>query len=88
MTTLAELITDLHCPRCGHDDTYIIRDIERTERVGDDTITIPLTVGECTVCGERALDDVAMHMLFDAVQELRAGNLSHIVQTGTAYRRA
>jgi hypothetical protein len=86
MATLAELIAGLQCPRCGHDDTYVICNIERTERVGNNTLTIPLTVGECTICGEQALDDAAMRKLFDAVQELRNGNVSHLVHMGDAYR--
>lgn len=87
MTTLQELIDGLQCPRCGNIDTYIVRDIERTERVGNNTVSVALTVGECQVCGEQALDDLATRKLFDAVQELREGKLSQLVHMGEAYRR-
>ena len=85
MPTLEALIAGLQCPRCGHDDTYIIRTIERTERVDSDTVTVTLRIGECTVCGEQALDDVATHKLFDAVQKLRDGSVTQLLQTGAAY---
>lgn len=34
MATLQALIDGLQCPRCGNSNTYVVRDIERTERVG------------------------------------------------------
>ena len=86
MVTLAQLIQGLQCPRCGNSNSYIIHDIDRTENIGGNTVTVRLTVGECTICGEQALDDAATQRLFDAVEKLQKGSFTGLQYTGEAYR--
>jgi len=85
MATLAEKLEGLQCPRCGRENTYVIRDIERSEIVGHDTVTVTITVGVCTNCGEQALDSVAMRKVSDAIEQLKAGEISKLVHMGEAY---
>jgi YgiT-type zinc finger domain-containing protein len=86
MATLAEKLEGLQCPRCGHEHTYVVRDVEHTEKVGHDTVTVTITVGVCTNCGEQALDSVAARKIEDAVKKLKAGAVSDLVHMGEAYQ--
>jgi YgiT-type zinc finger domain-containing protein len=63
MAALAELLEGIICPRCGRENTYVVREVEQVIPVNHDVVTVPLTVGECTYCGERLLDDTATQRL-------------------------
>ncbi|HEU4783656.1 MAG TPA: hypothetical protein VFS83_09980 [Ktedonobacterales bacterium] len=86
MATLAEKLDGLQCPRCGHLNTYVVRDIEHTEKVGHDTVTVTVTIGVCTNCGEQALDSAATRKIQDAVNKLKNGAVSDLVHIGEAYQ--
>lgn len=86
MVTLAKKLEGLQCPRCGRVNTYVIQDVEHTERVGRDTVTVTVTVGVCTNCGEQALDTTATHKIQDAINKLKSGALSDLVHVGEAYQ--
>ena len=38
--SLPELLKGLQCPRCGRIDTFEVREIDFTERVAGDTVTV------------------------------------------------
>jgi len=86
MATLVEKLEGLQCPRCGRVNTYVVQDVEHTERVGSDTVTVTVTVGVCTNCGEQALDTAAARKIQDAVNKLKMGALSDLVHVGEAYQ--
>lgn len=86
MATLAEKLEGLQCPRCGNENTYVVRDVEHTEKVGSNTITVAVTIGICTVCGEEALDSTATQKIQDAVNKLKSGAVSDLVHMGEAYQ--
>jgi len=85
MATLHEKLDGLLCPNCGRENTYSVRSIEKTLRVGNDTVTVAVIAGVCQVCGEEALDDAATSRIDDAVQQVRTGDLQHLQAVGHAY---
>lgn len=88
MPTLAELLEGLQCPRCGRENTYAIRTVEHTEKVGPDTVTVTVEAGVCTNCDERLLDSAATRKVQQAVQKLRSGAVAELERTGSAYTYA
>lgn len=86
MFTLEEKLTAVQCPRCGRVNTYVVRDIEFTAKVGTDTVTVPIRAGVCTNCGEQLLDSTATDKVSDAVRKLKEGHLADLVHMGEAYR--
>lgn len=88
MATLAEKLEGLQCPRCGRENTYVAREVEHTERVGHDTVTVTITAGVCANCGERALDSAATRKIQEAVEKLRTGALTDLAHMGEAYHYA
>lgn len=86
--TLAELLEGLHCPRCGRENTYVIRTIEHTEKVGLNTVTVTIEAGVCTNCDEHVLDATATRKVQQAVQKLKCGAVADFERTGTAYTYA
>lgn len=86
MATLAEKLEGLQCPRCGRENTFVVRDVEHTEKVGPDTVTVAITVGVCTNCGEEALDSAATRKIQEAVNALKTRALSDLVHMGEAYQ--
>ena len=88
MATLTEKLEGLQCPRCGREDTYVAREVEHTERVGHDTVTVTITAGVCTNCGERALDSAATKKIQEAVDKLRSGAVGDLARMGEAYHYA
>ena len=86
MATLAEKLEDLQCPRCGRVNTYVVQDVEHTERVGRDTVTVTVTVGVCANCGEQAMDTAAARKIEEAVNKLKSGAVSDLVHVGEAYQ--
>jgi C4-type Zn-finger protein len=85
MASLAELLEGIICPRCGREDTYVIRKVEQVIPVEGDVVTVTLTVGECTYCGERLLDDTATQQLQEATRKVRQGILAGLTRTGSVY---
>lgn len=86
MPTLAEMIAVLQCPRCGRTESYVPRQIDFTAPVGDgSTVTVAITVGECTYCHERVFDQVATDQVAYAIEQARAGSAA-VERVGTAYR--
>ena len=85
MSTLAELLEGVICPRCGRENTYVIREVEQTIPVNNDVVTVSLMVGECTYCGERLLDDAATQRLQAATRKVRQGALAELTRTGSVY---
>jgi len=85
MPTLAELLDDILCPRCGRENTYSIREVEQVISVEGDAVTVTLTVGECSYCGERLLDDTATNRLQEATRTVRQRGLAELTPTGTVY---
>ncbi|HEY7832681.1 MAG TPA: YgiT-type zinc finger protein [Ktedonobacterales bacterium] len=82
---LTDLLDGVQCPRCGRENTYVKRDIERVAQVDGNTVTVTITVGECTFCGEQLLDDAATRRLEEAVEKIRSGVIGGLTATGTAY---
>jgi YgiT-type zinc finger domain-containing protein len=85
LPTLAEFLDALICPRCGWENSFTIREIEIVLRVRTDTITVKVTAGVCTHCGEEILDKTASDILDAAVQKLRDGDTSQLQHVGEAY---
>lgn len=83
--TLAELLEGIVCPRCGRENTYILRDIEYPAQVNGNAVTVAITVGECTYCGEQLLDRVASSRVEEAVRRMRQGDLAALTHTGESY---
>jgi YgiT-type zinc finger domain-containing protein len=88
MVARAELLEGLQCPRCGRKNTYVIRTIEDTEKVGPDTVTVSVEAGVCTTCDERLLDSAATRKVQEAVRRLKAGAVAELNRTGNAYMSA
>lgn len=86
MATLAEKLEGLQCPRCGRINTYVIQNVEHTEKVRENTVTVTITAGVCTNCGEQALDSAATTKVQRAVEQLRSGAISKFEHMGEAYR--
>ena len=86
MPTLESLVKDLQCPRCGLRNTYIVQAVEHTENVNGNTVTVAVSAGVCTNCGERLYDDAATQKIVAAVRALRSGQLGDLKQTGYAYQ--
>ncbi len=86
MGSLAELLEGITCPRCGRENTYVIREVAEVIPVNADVVTVPLTVGECTYCGERLLDDKAVGQLQEATRKVRQGALTELTRTGSVYQ--
>ena len=82
---LAELLEGVMCPRCGREDTYVIKTIEHTEKIGPDTVSILVEAGVCTNCDERLLDAAATARIQDAVRKLKSGATVDLRRTGDAY---
>ena len=85
MATLEAMVEGLQCPRCGRENTYVIRDTEWTEKVAANTVTVTVRAGVCTNCGEEALDSVATRAIQAAVEKLRAGAYTELAHMGEAY---
>ncbi len=75
MPKLEDMIAGLQCPICGHVNTYEIRDVDVTFKVGGDTVTVTVRAGVCHVCGERAFDAIASSKIDAAVAALRSSSL-------------
>ncbi len=85
MATLEEKLEGIICPTCGHENTYVVREIAKTLRVGQDTVTVRVVAGVCSFCGEEALDDTATTLIDDAMQALRQRDLTHLTRVGEAF---
>lgn len=86
MSTLNKLLPGIQCPRCGRINTYAPRQVEHDFPVGDGgTVTVALTVGECSFCHEQVLDTVATERVRQAIEQARAGS-DAVEPTGTTYR--
>jgi YgiT-type zinc finger domain-containing protein len=83
---IAEMIKGLQCPICGHGDSYRLRSIDRIERVGNNTVIIPITVGQCDFCGEQIMNDETATRVFDARKKLAEGTFTGLTQIGETYR--
>lgn len=83
---IAEAIKGLQCPICGNIDSYRLRDINKVEQVGDNTVIIPITVGQCSFCGEQIMDAETTTKVFEARQKLAEGTFSDFIHVGETYR--
>jgi hypothetical protein len=84
--SLSELLQGPLCQRCGRIDTYEVREIDLTERVAGDTVTVNVLAGVWSNCGEELLDDTATKAITAAVNRLKAGDVADLARTGSAYR--
>lgn len=57
------------CDMCGQ-GVYVIKQVLEPVTVDGKTITVDVTVAECSRCGERAYDDKAVHAIQAAHQQL------------------
>ncbi|HEY7359130.1 MAG TPA: hypothetical protein VH590_21760 [Ktedonobacterales bacterium] len=85
MENQAAIVESIICPRCGREDTYVLREREQVVSVGNDTVKVPVTVEECSYCGEWLLDDEAAQRVYDAAEKLRQGAIG-LTPTGVSYR--
>jgi hypothetical protein len=85
MASLADMPEGMVCLRCGRENTYVVRTIEHTERVGPDTVAVVVEIGVCANCDERPLDSAATRKIQEAVRELKAGATADLDRTGSAY---
>ncbi len=83
---IAEAIKGLQCPICGNVDSYRLRNIDKMERVGNNTVLIPITIGQCDFCGEQIMDAETTTKVFEARKKLAEGALSGLVHVGETYR--
>lgn len=83
---IAEAIRGLQCPICGNIDSYRLRDINKVEQVGDNTVIIPITVGQCSFCGEQIMDADTTTKVFEARKKVAEGALSDLIHVGETYR--
>jgi YgiT-type zinc finger domain-containing protein len=86
MTSLEQLLDGLVCPRCGWENSFVIRPIEVVLKVGKDTVAVKVTAGVCDHCGEEILDKTASDIIDDAIRHVREGDTAQLVQTGAAYQ--
>ena len=66
---IEEAIKGFQCPICGNVDSYRLRDIDKMERVGNNTVLIPITIGQCDFCGEQIMDADTTTKVFEAEKE-------------------
>ncbi len=59
------------CDMCGL-GVYVIKQVEEPVTVDGKTITIPVTIAECSHCGERVYDDEATTKIQAAYKQLAA----------------
>ena len=83
---IAEAIKGLQCPRCGNIDFYRLRNINKVEQVGDNTVIIPITIGQCDFCGEQIMDADTTTKVFEARKKLAQGELAGLTRVGETYR--
>ena len=83
---IEEAIKGFQCPICGNVDSYRLRDIDKMERVGNNTVLIPITIGQCDFCGEQIMDADTTTKVFEARKKLSEGALSGLVHVGETYR--
>lgn len=83
---IAEAIKGLQCPICGNVNSYRLRTIDKIVRVGDNTVIIPITVGQCDFCGEQIMDADTTTKVFEARKKLATGELAGLTHVGETYR--
>ena len=88
MPSLEEMIADLQCPICGHVNTYTLKDIDVPYKIGNDTVTVTVRAGVCSVCGEHAYNAAASAKIDAAISALRTQAHAQLQQEGAAYRYA
>jgi len=84
--TLDDMIQAIRCPRCGHEHTLEAQDVDETVTIGTTVVQIPIRAGVCSYCGEHIFDPVATNKMDAIVQQVRSGNISHLVPVGQVYR--
>lgn len=80
--TISEAIKGLQCPMCGNIDSYRLRDINKVEQVDNNTVIIPVTVGQCDFCGEQIMDADTTTKVSEARKKLATGNLAGFTLVG------
>jgi YgiT-type zinc finger domain-containing protein len=88
MATLEEMLEGIVCPRCGRENTYVVRQVDQIVPVGGDVVTVTVMAGECTYCGERLLDTRATEKLDEAVEKVRQHHAAGLTRTGVVYHVA
>ncbi len=83
---ISEAIKGLQCPICGNIDSYRLRNINKIEQVGDNTVIIPITIGQCSFCGEQIMDADTTAKVFEARKKLATGDLAGLTHIGETYR--
>jgi len=83
---IAEAIKNLQCPICGNIDSYRLSNVDNVERVGDNTVIIPITIGQCDFCGEQIMDADTTTKVFEARKKLAEGALAGLTHVGETYR--
>ena len=63
----------------------VLREREQVVSVGNDTVKVPLIVGECSYYGEWLLDDEAAQRVYDGAEKLRHG-AEGLTPAGVSYR--
>lgn len=86
MQNIAEIIKGLQCFRCGHVDSYALRQLEFVVTVAGNTVLVPITVGQCDICGEQIMDDMTSAKLFETRQKLATGKVDDFVPVGQTFR--
>jgi YgiT-type zinc finger domain-containing protein len=83
---IAEAIKDIQCPICGHIDSYRLRNIDKIEHIGNNTMIIPITIGQCDFCGEQIMDADTTTKVFEARKRLAEGAFGGFTPVGATYR--
>ena len=83
---IAEAIKGFQCPICGNIDSYRLRNINKVEQVGDNTVIIPITVGQCDFCGEQIMDADTTTRVAEARKKLATGELAGLTRVGETHR--
>lgn len=83
---IGEAIKGLQCPICGNINSYRLRDIDKIVRVGNNTVIIPITIGQCDFCGQQIMDAATTSRVFEARKKLAEGTTTGLAHVGETYR--
>jgi YgiT-type zinc finger domain-containing protein len=83
---ITEAIKGLQCPICGNINSYRLRSIDKIERVGNNTVILPIIIGQCDFCGEQIMDAATTTKVFEARKKLAEGALADLTRVGETYR--
>ena len=88
MQLTEENLRDIHCYTCGHDHTFVLRQIDEPVSEGTNTVIVTMIIGVCSYCGNRIMDTPTAVRLQDVRKQLKDGKIVDFIPVGVTYRSA